>query len=144
MPEVPAAGRDDFTVLSLSLSDCQETTTKTLGSIMVTFLWLSIRKIERIALSLAWFYCSALGLQNIYCSLCSRGGPANRSYQQLCAVEKTPRACISTGAILSLFGKPLLYYSLVCGVVDRPHQYHGLSSLSSTSDNSFILFFTTI
>lgn len=36
-------------------------------------------------------------------------------------VEETPRACISTGAILSRFGKHLLYF-LVCGVVDR-HQY---------------------
>ena len=44
------------------------------------------------------------------------------------SVEKTPRACISTGTILSRFGKPLLYF-LVCGVVDRPHQYHDLFSL---------------
>lgn len=44
------------------------------------------------------------------------------------SVEKTPRACISTGIILSRFGKPLLYF-LVCGVVDRPHQYHDLFSL---------------
>jgi hypothetical protein len=43
------------------------------------------------------------------------------------SVEKTPRACISTGTILSPFGKPLLYF-LVCGVVDRPHQYHDLFS----------------
>lgn len=50
------------------------------------------------------------------------------------SVEKTPRACISTGTILSPFGKPLLYF-LVCGVVDRPHQYHDLFSL--------ICFFTT-
>jgi hypothetical protein len=39
-----------------------------------------------------------------------------------------PRACISIGAILSRFGKPLLYF-LVCGVVDRPRQYHDLFSL---------------
>ena len=43
-------------------------------------------------------------------------------------VEKTARACISTGTVLSRFGKPLQYYSLVCGVVDRPRQYYALFS----------------
>jgi hypothetical protein len=57
------------------------------------------------------------------------------------SVEKTPRACISTGTVLSRFGKPLLYF-LVCGVVDRPHQYHDLFSLK-LHYYSIICFFTT-